>query len=99
MELLATYSVTRIDTNSYNLVFSFPDNCNFNVSHKDGVYSITITLKKGQTQPSQNYVTENIICTQYNGCIDIQFIQQLVPQGNLEAEMANKPRMKISIND
>lgn len=102
MELLGTYSTARINTNSYSLTFSFPDNCNALVSHKDGVYGVIIKLNKGQTQPSSNYVTDNVICEQYNGVIEIQFVQQnynpigdddIIGNGTL-----TKPKLKILID-
>lgn len=100
MELLGTYSTARIDTNSYNLTFSFPDNCNAVVSHKDGVYSVAVNLKKGQTQPSSNYVTDNVICNQYEGCIEIKFVQQNFNPigGDWGDGTATKPKMKILID-
>ncbi|UPQ79519.1 hypothetical protein M0M57_01465 [Flavobacterium azooxidireducens] len=100
MELLGTYSTARINTNSYNLTFSFPDNCNAIVSHKDGVYSVAINLNKGQTQPSSNYITDNIICNQYNGCIEIQFVQQNFNPigGDWGDGNSTKPKVKIFVN-
>ena len=52
MELLGTYTITRIDEKNYTLVYEIPDNCDFSVADKDGVYAITIELKPGQTEPS-----------------------------------------------
>ena len=72
MELLGTYSTVRIDTNSYNLTYSFPDNCNAIVTDKNGFYSVAISLKKGQTKPSSNYISDDIICNQYNGAIEVK---------------------------
>jgi hypothetical protein len=100
MELLGTYSTARIDTNSYNLTFSFPDNCTAVVSHKDGVYSVAINFKKGQTQPSSNYITDNVICNQFNGCIEIKFIQQNYNPivGDNGNGTSTRPSVKIFIN-
>lgn len=100
MELLGTYSTSRIDTNSYNLTYSYPENCNVVVSHKDGLYSVAINLKKGQTQPSSKYVTENEICNQLNGIIEIQFIQQNYNPigGDFGDGTSTKPKVKIFVN-
>ena len=100
MELLGTYSTARINTNSYNLTFSFPDNCNAVVTQKDGLYSVAINFNKGQTQPSSNYITDNVICNQYEGCIEIQFIQQNYnPIGDDNGDgNSTKPRMKILVD-
>lgn len=102
MELLGTYSTARINTKSYNLTYSFPDNCNAVVSHKNGVYSVAINFNKGQTQPSSNYITDNVICNQYNGCIEIQFVQQNYnPIGDDDDNgngTSTKPKVKILID-
>lgn len=102
MELLGTYSTARINTNSYNLTFNYPDNCIALVSDKNGLYSIAISLKKGETKPSLNYITDNVICNQYDGCIEIQFVQQnykLIGNGDDNGNgTATKPKMKIFIN-
>lgn len=100
MELLNTYSTARVNTNTYNLTYTFPDNCNAVVSHKDGVYYVKITLKKGQTQPSAICVTDNIICDQCDGVIEVQFVQQ--DYDLIECTYGNgtstKPSVKIFIN-
>jgi hypothetical protein len=100
MELLGTYSTARIDTNSYNLTYSFPDNCNAIVTDKNGFYSIAISLKKGQTKPSSNYISDDIICNQYNGAIEIQFVQQNYdPIGDDWGDgTSTKPKVKIFVN-
>ncbi|RAR48937.1 hypothetical protein [Flavobacterium lacus] len=103
MELLGTYSTARINTNSYNLTYSFPDNCNAVVSNKEGVYCVTINFKKGQTKPSSNYISDNVICEDYNGVIEIQFVQQNYnPIGNGDDNgngTSTKPKVKIYVNE
>lgn len=99
MELLSTYSVKRIDTNTYELTFDYPDNCTAVVTEKGGVYSITIFLKKGETNPSSNYISETIICKEFDGCIEIQFIQQNIDEnGEYGVKTATKPSIKIHTN-
>ena len=100
MELLGTYSTARINTDSYNLTYTFPDNCNAILTHKDGVYTVAIKLKKGQIQPSTNYITDNVICNQYNGVIEIQFLQQNFNEigGDWGDGTSTKPKVKIFVN-
>ncbi|MBC8884485.1 hypothetical protein H9X57_17225 [Flavobacterium piscinae] len=100
MELLNTYLTERIDTDNYKLTYYFPDNCDISFTQKDGVYSVEIKLQKGQTQPSSNYISDTINCTQYNGQIEIVFVQQIYdPTGNGWGDgTAIRPKMKILID-
>ncbi len=100
MELLGTYSTARVNTNTYNLTYTFPENCNAVVNHKDGIYFVKISLKKGQTQPSAIYVTDNIICDGCDGIVEVQFVQQNYDP--IECAYGDgtstKPSVKIFIN-
>lgn len=100
MELLGTYSTARIDTNNYNLTYTFPDNCDAIVSSKQGIYFVAISLKKGETKPSSNFITDKVICNQYNGCIEIQFVQQNYNPigGDWGDGTSTKPKLKIFVN-
>lgn len=97
MELLGTYNISRVDEKNYTLVYEIPDNCNFSVADKDGVYAITIELKPGQTEPSLKYVTETLNCEAFDGIIDIKFIQQ--DYENLGATYSTKPKVKVLVNE
>ncbi|MEZ4837963.1 hypothetical protein [Flavobacterium sp.] len=100
MELLGTYSTERIDTDNYKLTYFYPDNCTTGVTEKDGVYSITIDLQNGQTQPSAKFISAEINCKQYNSEIEIIFIQQSYNsiENNWGAGTASKPKVKIFVN-
>jgi ABC-type polysaccharide transport system permease subunit len=97
MELLGTYSLRRINEKNYELIYDIPDNCNFSVADKDGVYVITIELKNGQTQPSTKFITEKTTCTAFDKIIEIKFTQEnyLV----LNATFKTKPKIRIDINE
>lgn len=97
MELLGIYTIARVDEKNYNLIYEIPDNCDFSVADKDGVYAITIELKPGQTEPSQKFVTETVDCEAFEGVIDIKFIQQ--DYENFGATYATKPKIKVIINE
>lgn len=100
MELLRTYVTERIDTENYKLTYNFLDNCDITLTQKDGFYSISIALKKGETQTSSIYVTNHLICTQCNGSIEIQFVQQNFNPilNNWDGGNSTRPRMKISLD-
>ncbi|WP_396184060.1 hypothetical protein [Flavobacterium sp.] len=97
MELLGTYTITRIDEKNYTLIYEIPDNCDFSASDKDGVYAITIELKPGETEPSLKYITETLNCEAFAGIIDVKFIQQ--DYENLGATYSTRPKVKILINE
>jgi hypothetical protein len=96
MELLGTYSITRIDEKNYDLSFNIPDNCNYSIADNNSIYDITIKLNKGETQPSTKFNTEKYSCSTYNGIIDIIFTQEdyLV----LAASYNTRPKIRIDIN-
>jgi hypothetical protein len=100
MELLSTYLTERVNKDNYKLTYYFPDNCDTSFSQKDGVYAVEIKLKKGQTQPSTNYISDTINCTQYNGQIEIVFVQQIYnpKEDGWGDGTATKPKMKIFVN-
>jgi hypothetical protein len=100
MELLGTYLTERANTDNYKLTYYFPDNCDTNFTQKDGVYAVEIKLKKGQTQPSTNYISDTINCTQYNGVIEIVFVQQNYDPigGDWGDGTSTKPKVSIHIN-
>jgi hypothetical protein len=100
MELLGTYLTERANTDNYKLTYYFPDNCDTNFTQKNGVYAIEIKLKKGQTQPSTNYISDTINCSQYNGEIEIIFVQQIYDPlvESWGDGTATKPKVKIFVN-
>jgi hypothetical protein len=97
MELLGTYTISRVDEKNYTLAYEIPDNCDSSVDDKDGVYAITIELKTGQTKPSTKFISETIPCEAFKGFIDITFIQQDFE--NLGTRNLLKPKIKIVVND
>lgn len=96
MELLGTYSITRIDEKNYDLSFDYPDNCEYSIVELDGVYTITIKLIPGQTLPSTKFITEKATCSTFNGIIDIIFSQEEYLL--LSASYKLRPKIRIDIN-
>lgn len=96
MELLGTYSITRIDEKNYDLSFDIPVNCNYGVINVNGVYTVTIKLNSGEKNPSTKFNIEKYSCSTYNGIIDIIFTQEdfLV----LAASYNTRPKIRIDIN-
>ncbi len=65
MELLGTYSINRMNTTTYQVVFDIPDNANYNLRTSPGSYGVEIQLNNGETQPSTNYNKFNFIFTKF----------------------------------
>lgn len=91
-ELLGSYQVKRIDIQNYKVSFDIPDNCNFSIDEKDGIYTVNIELKSGETTPSKTYVTHTFDTKAVGGEIEIAFKQKDNPYNR------TKPRMKILID-
>lgn len=97
MELLGTYSITRVDEKKYALLFEIPDNCIYSNAEVNGVFKITVKLKPGEKQPTTTFKTENISCTTNSGLIDIIFIQEEFLA--LAATYITRPKIRIDINE
>lgn len=95
MELLGTYSINRINTSTYQVVFEIPDNANYNLRTSPGSYGVEIQLNGGQTQPSTNYDTFSFTALPDKEEILIEFIQQ--DYANSPSSFKTKPIIRIHI--
>jgi len=97
MELLGSYSISRLSTDSYNLSYNIPVNCESNLKQNDDLYEIHITLKENETEPSAVFFTETTLCTAYNNLIYIEFHQQEL-SNNSNGNSIKKPTIRIDVN-
>ncbi|WP_333693902.1 hypothetical protein [Flavobacterium sp.] len=97
MELLGSYSISRLTTDTYNLSYNIPVNCETSVKQNDDLFEIFITLKENETQPSVVFFTETTICTAYNNLIYIEFHQQDL-SNNANGNSLKKPTIRIDVN-
>jgi hypothetical protein len=95
MELLGTYSINRINTSTYEVVFEIPDNANYNLRTSPGSYSVEIQLDGGQTQPSANYNTFSFTALPDKEEILIEFVQQ--DDATIASAIRSKPIIRIYI--
>lgn len=80
--LVVSYGIDSADGKTFTLSFSIPDNCEYTLTIKDGVYWIFITLKPGQTKPSANYIPYTIKLDAIDSVVSVQFEQQGYEDGN-----------------
>lgn len=95
MELLGTYSISRIKNVSYEIIFEIPDNCSYNLQTTPGSYTVEIQLKNGQKAPSTNFNTYNFTALAAGDDILIEFIQQEFATSL--STMKTKPIIRIYI--
>jgi hypothetical protein len=74
--LLGNYNLSASENILYQLVFEIPENCEFTTSSTNHVHCITITLKPGETEPSEIYVSNRLEFTMTNRLIVIEFEQE-----------------------
>jgi hypothetical protein len=74
MELLGTYSISRIKNASYEIIFEIPDNCSYNLQTTPGSYTVEIQLKNGQKAPSTNFNTYNLFYVRQLNILYIYFV-------------------------
>ena len=95
-ELLGNYSISRISIEEYKVTFDIPNNCSYKVTDKDGVYVVAIELTENETEPSENYTTYSFMTKAFEGLIHVEFNQKNGLDG---LDSANKPRVRISLNE
>jgi len=95
MELLGIYSINRINSDTYEVVFQIPNNSNYNLRTSQGNYSVEIQLNSGQTEPSTEYNTFNFTALAYKEEILIEFIQQ--EYSSSPSDYKTKPIIRINI--
>ena len=95
-ELLGSYSILRINIEEYKVFFEIPNNCSYKVTDNDGVYIVFIELMENETEHTDNYNSYSFITRAFEGIIQVEFNQKIGLDG---LASANKPRIRISINE
>ena len=75
MALLGHYGVSSNDSLTFEVEFSIPINCNYNITTAGKVSTINIQLNSGQSTPSPTFTmyTEDFVTT--DGNLNFQFKQ------------------------
>lgn len=77
MSLVSNYATINIGNQNFNIVFAIPDNCDYNVVNSGKVYTLTVQLKSGQTQPSSRTITYTVAASAVMGELNVNFVQIL----------------------
>jgi len=89
MELLRDYGLKNKTGEEFNLFFSIPDNCEYSISEKDGINTVRIQLKKGETAPTNNFIPYDENIYGFKNDLAVEFEQEEVNG------WGKKPKMKI----
>jgi len=94
--LLKTYGFST-DTDSGEFLFSFdiPNNCNYSVAFDatKNIYTVSIQLNSGQSQPSNTYTTETYSFDSTAGLLDVRF------QETCNGATVKRPKLSIDGNN
>lgn len=96
MALIKTYGFTT-DTDSGEFQFSFeiPNNCNYSVAFDatKNIYTVSVQLNHGQSQPSNTFTTENYSFDSSGGLLDVRF------QETVNNVTIKRPKLTINENN
>lgn len=55
-DMLGLFTFDKVNADDFDITFEIPDNCNYDFTESNGIYTIAIKLNTGESQPSTNFV-------------------------------------------
>ncbi|WP_394758220.1 hypothetical protein [Flavobacterium sp.] len=55
-DMLGLFTFDEVNANDFDITFQIPDNCNYDFTESNGIYTIAIKLNPGETQPSTTFI-------------------------------------------
>ena len=95
MTLLRNYGfTTTLDSGEFEFSFEIPDNCNYATTYDatKNVYTVSIQLNSGQSQPSSTFNTETCNFNDSNGVLNLRF------QQTLNGVTSTRPKIVVESN-
>jgi len=88
--LVGSYSVNTTNNENYVVTFSIPKNCEYQLTFDDGIHTITVCCKTGETEPSKKFITYTETITT-SGLLKLDFVQV----GCDDNQNLQKPKIRI----
>lgn len=90
MALVKDYGTSTTDDVNFSVVFSIPNNCDYQVTNPTGKYVVNVYLKKGQTVPSSVFVPVTLSLASIADILNVEFEQVL------SGITTNKPKLSVN---
>jgi hypothetical protein len=89
MDFVKHYDLATDNDIDFKVKFSIPDNCDYSYRLLDAEYRISVELRRGQTEPSTDYIEHEVEIEAIDDTVSVVFEQ------NVDSVWKFKPKMKV----